>query len=77
MDNTEIINNMINKIYGGEHVSAQTDFEALISQKMNDALEQKKQEIAQSLYAEKEPTEEDSTEQVETDTENTDDAISA
>ena len=50
MDNTDTINNMINDIITGKNSSAREDFESLISNKMAAALDQKKQEIAQSFY---------------------------
>ena len=62
MDNAELINSMIDKIVGGENTSAKEDFEALISAKVSNALEVKKQEVAQSIYSnqqQEEPSEEE------------------
>ena len=79
MDNQEIISSMIDKIYSGEHVDAKTDFESLISQKMTDAIEAKKQEIAQSLYSNNQPSREEAIDDttLETETETTDDTAAA
>lgn len=57
MDNAELINSMIDKIVSGENTSAKEDFEALISAKVSNALDVKKQEVAQSIYGEKQPEE--------------------
>ena len=57
MDNAELINSMIDKIVGGENTSAKEDFEALISAKVSNALEVKKQEVAQSIYSNEQPEE--------------------
>lgn len=50
MKATEVIKNMIDKIAAGDNVSAQDDFESLVSKKLSDAIEAKKQEVAQSIY---------------------------
>jgi hypothetical protein len=50
MDTQEVITNMIDKIIAGDNTSAQEDFESLISNKMAAALDQRKQEVAQSFY---------------------------
>ena len=50
MDTQEVITNMIDKIIAGDNTSAHEDFESLISNKMAAALDQRKQEVAQSLY---------------------------
>ena len=71
MENQDI-SDMIDKIYNGDNVGAKTDFEAIISQKMNDALEQKKVEIAQSLYSNN--TDEKSEEDQDTDEDQNDSA---
>ena len=51
MDPNEIINNMIDKIIAGDNVDAKQDFEALISTRLQDALDVKKQEVAASIYS--------------------------
>lgn len=51
MDTNEIINNMIDKIIAGDNVDAKQDFEALISTRLQDALDVKKQEVAASIYS--------------------------
>jgi len=58
MDN-EQVTNMIDKILGGDNTAAKEDFEALIASKVSSALEVKKQEIAQSVYVNQEPAEEE------------------
>lgn len=50
MDTAEIINNMIDKIIQGDNTNAQEDFEALISSKLQTAIDDKKVEVAQSIY---------------------------
>lgn len=64
MNPNEIIDNLIDKIVSGEHTSAQGDIESLLAQKMQDALDAKKQEVAASVYGNTEQPEED-TEEVE------------
>ena len=63
MDTTETINSMIDKIIGGDNTSAKEDFEALISAKVTNALDVKKQELAQSIYTDK--AEEENTDESE------------
>lgn len=58
MDNTEAIGNMIDKIVGGDNTAAKEDFEALISAKLSNALDAKKQEVAASIYDSQKDTEE-------------------
>ena len=50
METADIINNMIDKIIQGDNTNAQEDFEALISSKLQTAIEDKKKEVAQSIY---------------------------
>lgn len=59
METTEVINTMINKIEDGDNVGAQDDFAALISTKLQTAIEVKKQEIAQSIYQNQEITDDE------------------
>lgn len=65
MDNTEAINNMIDKIISGENTDAKVDFDSLLSQKLSSSLDAKKQELAQRIYsnieAESNGTEEETT----------------
>lgn len=51
MDNLSIINNLVDKIISGDNNSAKQDFEMLISARLQDALDAKKQEVAASLYS--------------------------
>lgn len=69
METNELINQMIDKIIDGDNVAAQSDFESIISQKMEVSLDAKKQEVAQSLYT-GEPKVEDETEENSTDVDN-------
>lgn len=69
METNELINQMIDKIIDGDNVAAQSDFESIISQKMEVSLDAKKQEVAQSLYT-SEPKVEDETEENSTDVDN-------
>lgn len=49
MDDDSIVN-MLAKIVDGDNTGAKEDFESIISQKLNAALDAKKQEVAQSIY---------------------------
>ena len=51
MDTREIINKMIDDIIDGNNTDAKDSFEAAISNKLTDALDAKKIEIAQSIYS--------------------------
>lgn len=65
MDTQPTINDLIDKIIAGDNTGAQTDFNALVAAKMQDALDAKKIEIAQSVYGsnEVEATSEDESEE--------------
>jgi hypothetical protein len=47
----DVISQMIDNIESDKHAEAQEDFGSIISVKLTDALEQRKQEIAQQLGA--------------------------
>lgn len=51
MDTRDIINKMIDDIIDGNNTDAKDSFEAAISNKLTDALDAKKIEIAQSIYS--------------------------
>ncbi len=51
MDTKDIINKMIDDIIDGNNTDAKDSFEAAISNKLTDALDSKKIEIAQSIYS--------------------------
>lgn len=51
MDTREIINKMIDDIIDGNNTDAKDSFDAAISNKLTDALDAKKIEIAQSIYS--------------------------
>jgi hypothetical protein len=51
MDNQELINNIIDKIISGDNADAKQSIESILSQKLNDAIDAKKQEVAQHIYA--------------------------
>lgn len=51
MDTREIINKMIDDIIDGNNTDAKDSFEAAISNKLTDALDAKKIELAQSIYS--------------------------
>ena len=51
MDTREIINKMIDDIIDGNNTDAKDGFETAISNKLTDALDAKKIEIAQSIYS--------------------------
>ncbi len=51
MDTKDIINKMIDDIIDGNNTDAKDSFEAAISNKLTDALDAKKIEIAQSIYS--------------------------
>jgi len=57
VDTTEIINKMIDDIIDGNNTDAKTGFESAISNKLTDALDAKKIELAQSLYNQEEEDE--------------------
>lgn len=65
MDNTETINNMIDKIISGENNEAKDSFQSLISAKLAAALDAKKQEVAASLYPDSQPSSEEKTDEPE------------
>ena len=50
MDNQEIISTMIDKIIDGDNIGAQEDFSSIIATKMTQALDARKQELAQNIY---------------------------
>lgn len=51
MDTKEIINQMIDDIIDGNNTDAKDSFEAAISNKLTDALDARKIELAQSIYS--------------------------
>jgi len=51
VDTKDIINKMIDDIIDGNNTDAKDSFEAAISNKLTDALDSKKIEIAQSIYS--------------------------
>ena len=50
MDTTEIINKMIDDIIDGNNTDARDGFESALSNKLTDALDARKIELAQSIY---------------------------
>ena len=62
MDTKDLVSSMIDKVAAGENTAAQEDFEAALSAKMAAALDAKKVELAQSVYQDKENTEDESEE---------------
>lgn len=58
METEPTIDTMINNIVFDKNVEAMTDFNAIIAAKLQDALDAKKVEIAQSLYSNQETEEE-------------------
>jgi len=74
MDKSEIINQMINHIIDNKNTEAGESFNSLISAKLNDALEAKKIEVAQTIYNYQEvdePTDEEEVEEIEQEAEQT------
>ena len=57
MDTTEIINRMIDDIIDGNNTDAKDGFESALSNKLTDALDARKIELAQSLYNQEEEDE--------------------
>lgn len=51
MDTKDIINQMIDDIIDGNNTDAKDSFEAAISNKLTDALDARKIELAQSIYS--------------------------
>jgi hypothetical protein len=50
VDTTEIINKMIDDIIDGNNTDAKDGFETALSNKLTDALDTRKIELAQSIY---------------------------
>jgi len=50
MDNQELINSIIDDIISGNNTEAKQSIENILSQKLNDAIDTKKQEVASSIY---------------------------
>lgn len=74
METQDLIKNIIDNIVSDDNVKAKSDFETIMTQKMADALDAKKVEIAQSIYSqEEEPIDEPE----ETDTSDSRDEISS
>ena len=57
MDTKDIINKMIDDIIDGNNTEARDSFDAAISNKLTDALDAKKIELAQSVYSKEEQDE--------------------
>jgi len=51
MDNTEAISNMIDDILAGNNTEAKEVFDIIVSNKMTDALDVRKTELAQAIYS--------------------------
>ncbi len=51
MDTKEIINKMIDDIIDGNNTDAKDGFESALSNKLTDALDARKIELAQSIYS--------------------------
>ena len=59
MDNNEMISGMLDDIAAQDAVAAQDKFNAVMSQKISDALDARKVEVASSIYS-KDSNEDDS-----------------
>ena len=64
METKDIVSNLISNIVDDNVTQAKDDFEAVISAKLASAIEDKKQEVAQSIYvnSEQEDTEDETEE---------------
>ena len=64
METKDIVSNLISNIVDDNVTQAKDDFEAVISAKLASAIEDKKQEVAQSIYvnSEQENTEDETEE---------------
>jgi hypothetical protein len=64
METKDIVSNLISNIVDDNVTQAKDDFEAVISAKLASAIEDKKQEVAQSIYvnSEEEDTEDEAEE---------------
>ena len=64
METKDIVSNLISNIVDDNITQAKDDFEAVISAKLASAIEDKKQEVAQSIYvnSEEEDTEDETEE---------------
>ena len=54
MENADIINKMIDDILNGDNVEAEQGVNAVLASKISGALDDRKVEIAQSIYGKKE-----------------------
>lgn len=70
MEHNEVINSLIDKIIQGQTSDAKDDFEAVISSKLQQALDNKKIEVAQSIYPSSEISSEEEIEDDEQENEN-------
>jgi hypothetical protein len=66
MDNTEAISNMIDDILAGNNTEAKEVFDNIVSNKMTDALDVRKTELAQAIYSNEKVEDEDEVEDEET-----------
>jgi len=57
VDTTEIINKMIDDIIDGSNTDAKDGFESALSNKLTDALDARKIELAQAIYSKEEDNE--------------------
>lgn len=57
MDTSQLINKMIDDIIDGNNTDAKDSFETVISNKLTDALDVRKVELAQSIYSKEEEDE--------------------
>lgn len=55
MDQQEILSSLIDKIITGDNTGAQDNFSAIMSSRLNDALNDKKVELAQAVYSSQQP----------------------
>jgi len=66
MDNSEAISNMIDDILAGNNTEAKEVFDSIVSNKMTDALDVRKTELAQAIYSNEKVEDEDEVEDEET-----------
>jgi len=74
MEQSELIDQMINDIMDNKNTEAGDAFQHLMAYKLNDALEAKKIEVAQTIYNYQEvdePTDEEEVEEIEQEAEQT------
>ena len=75
MDTKELVDKFIDDVLAGQNTDARETFDAAISQKITDALEVKKLEVAQAVYSKSDEPEEETEEEQDTEQDEDADAV--